>query len=74
MGILGEGMFSLVYDAKDILLNHTVSIKTVKKDLLKDNPQCRAIFFREAKYLASLVYPTLKGMVQGRYKCIYLIL
>lgn len=59
IGLLGEGRYSFVYDAEDILLDRRVAIKTVKRDLLKDKPQYRAIFLREAKYLASLEHPNI---------------
>ena len=58
-GILGEGAMGTVYKAFDPRLKREVAIKTVKPEILRNDPGLQARFEREAKIVAALVHPAI---------------
>ncbi len=58
-GILGEGAMGTVYLAFDPRLKREVAIKTVKPEILRQDPGLKARFEREAKIVAALVHPAI---------------
>ncbi len=58
-GILGEGAMGTVYRGFDPRLKREVAIKTVRPEILRQNPELRARFEREAKAVAALHHPAI---------------
>ena len=58
-GVLGEGAMGTVYKAFDPRLKREVAIKTVKPEILRNDPGLQARFEREAKIVAALVHPAI---------------
>jgi serine/threonine protein kinase len=57
-GIVGRGGMAEVYRARDIRLDRTVGVKTLRSELL-DDETCQARFRREAQSAASLNHPSI---------------
>jgi serine/threonine protein kinase len=55
---LGAGGMAMVYRARDLTLERTVSIKILRKDY-SDNPEFRRRFHQEAKAAANLSHPNI---------------
>src|SRR5690349_21656740 len=58
-GILGEGAMGTVYRGFDPRLKREVAIKTVRPEILRQRPELRARFEREAKAVAALHHPAI---------------
>jgi serine/threonine-protein kinase len=58
-GILGEGAMGTVYRGLDPRLKREVAIKTVRPEILRQKPELRARFEREAKAVAALHHPAI---------------
>ncbi len=59
IGTLGEGAMGMVYRARDPRLQREVALKTVKSEVLQQNPGLAARFEREARIVAALVHPAI---------------
>jgi serine/threonine-protein kinase len=68
--ILGKGGMSVVYQARDLMLERTVAIKVLRQDYSQD-PAFRSHFRQEAKAAANLSHPNIVtvhdfGLDEGR--------
>ncbi|MCD4785055.1 MAG: protein kinase [Candidatus Eremiobacteraeota bacterium] len=57
--LIVKGRTCLVYRAFDRLLDRTVVIKLAQEEWIKKSPQYKAVFAREAQYLAKLEHPNI---------------
>lgn len=58
LGTLGKGATAIVLRAEDTTLDRMVAIKLPRHDILKEKPYLKKMFYKEAKYLATLEHPS----------------